>query len=94
MYFVSLSILLFLEFCLRITDSATKMLMSTLFRLQLLDMVERNELNRSLLALLDENIVNAQRGDQVMPRTFKVHFLVILISGLQNKVKRGGALLP
>lgn len=35
------------------------------FFVQLLDMVERNELNRSLLALLDENIANAQMGNQV-----------------------------
>lgn len=33
--------------------------------MQLLDMVEKNEINRSLLTLLDENIANAQRGDQV-----------------------------
>ena len=35
------------------------------FFVQLLDMLERNELNRSLLALLDENIANAQMGNQV-----------------------------
>ncbi|KAK3029282.1 hypothetical protein RJ639_039522, partial [Escallonia herrerae] len=29
-----------------------------------LDMVEQNELNRSLLALLDENISNANKGNQ------------------------------
>lgn len=28
-------------------------------------MVERNELNRSLLTLLDENIANAHKGNQV-----------------------------
>lgn len=33
--------------------------------LQLLEMVERNELNRSLLTLLDENIANAHKGNQV-----------------------------
>lgn len=35
------------------------------FLLQLLDMVEKNEINRSLLTLLDENIANAYRGNQV-----------------------------
>lgn len=34
---------------------------------QLLDMVEKNEINRSLLTLLDENIANAYRGNQVSP---------------------------
>lgn len=34
--------------------------------MQLLDMVEKNELNRSLLTLLDENIANAHRGNQVI----------------------------
>jgi len=33
--------------------------------MQLLDMVEKNEINRSLLALLDENIANAHKGNQV-----------------------------
>lgn len=28
-------------------------------------MIEKNEINRSLLTLLDENIANAQRGNQV-----------------------------
>ncbi|KAK3019472.1 hypothetical protein RJ639_005156 [Escallonia herrerae] len=32
----------------------------------LLDMVEQNELNRSLLALLDENISNANKGNQLL----------------------------
>ncbi|XP_022156442.1 uncharacterized protein LOC111023335 [Momordica charantia] len=45
-------------------QSLTKILTSKDVKATLLDMVERNELNRSLLALLDENIVNAQRGDQ------------------------------
>lgn len=34
--------------------------------MQLLEMVERNEVNRSLLALLDENIANAHSSNQVM----------------------------
>lgn len=33
--------------------------------MQLLDMVETNELNRSLLTLLDENIANAHMANQV-----------------------------
>lgn len=36
--------------------------------MQLLDMVENNEINRSLLALLDENIANAHKGNQVGER--------------------------
>lgn len=35
--------------------------------IQLLDMVEKNEINRSLLTLLDENIANAYKGNQVRP---------------------------
>jgi len=31
----------------------------------LLEMVEENEINRSLLELLDENIASAQKGNQV-----------------------------
>lgn len=38
---------------------------SNLSSMQLLEMVEKNEVNRSLLALLDENIANAQKGNQV-----------------------------
>lgn len=34
--------------------------------MQLLGMVETNELNRSLLTILDENIASAQQGDQVI----------------------------
>lgn len=33
--------------------------------MQLLEMVEQSELNRSLLTVLDENIANAQKGNQV-----------------------------
>lgn len=33
--------------------------------MQLLEMVEHNELNRSFLTLLDENIANAHKGNQV-----------------------------
>lgn len=33
---------------------------------QLLEMVKQNQLNRSLLTLLDENIANAHRGNQVI----------------------------
>ncbi|XP_057977501.1 uncharacterized protein LOC131164377 [Malania oleifera] len=36
----------------------------------LLEMVERNELNRSLLTLLDENIANAQKGGQKQAAAF------------------------
>ncbi|XP_010418276.1 PREDICTED: uncharacterized protein LOC104703887 [Camelina sativa] len=46
------------------TNSLTKILTSTDIKTTLLDMVEKNEINRSLLTLLDENIANAYRGDQ------------------------------
>ncbi|KAL2348131.1 hypothetical protein Fmac_002131 [Flemingia macrophylla] len=42
----------------------TKILTSKDVKATLLEMVERNEINRSLLALLDENIANAQRSNQ------------------------------
>uniref|UniRef100_A0A0A0KE17 Uncharacterized protein n=1 Tax=Cucumis sativus TaxID=3659 RepID=A0A0A0KE17_CUCSA len=45
-------------------EGLTKILTSKDVKATLLDMVERNELNRSLLALLDENIANAQMGNQ------------------------------
>ncbi|PKI59518.1 hypothetical protein CRG98_020046 [Punica granatum] len=45
-------------------QSLTKILTSKNVKSTLLEMVEKNELNRSLLALLDENIVNAHRGKQ------------------------------
>lgn len=34
--------------------------------MQLLEMVESNELNRSLLTILDENIASAHQGNQVI----------------------------
>ncbi|EOA34321.1 hypothetical protein CARUB_v10021841mg [Capsella rubella] len=46
------------------TNSLTKILTSTDIKTTLLDMVEKNEINRSLLTLLDENIANAYRGNQ------------------------------
>lgn len=45
-------------------ESLTKILTSNDVKATLLDMVEKNELNRSLLTLLDENIANAHRGNQ------------------------------
>ncbi|KAK7406226.1 hypothetical protein VNO78_07846 [Psophocarpus tetragonolobus] len=45
-------------------ESLTKILTSKDVKATLLEMVERNEINRSLLALLDENIANAQNGNQ------------------------------
>ena len=54
--------------------------------MQLLEMVEKNEINRSLLALLDENIASAQKGNQV--RNWKCVFLVVVepetVSGIAN----------
>ncbi|KAB1217061.1 hypothetical protein CJ030_MR4G021260 [Morella rubra] len=46
-------------------ESLTKILTSKDLKATLLEMVERNELNRSLLTLLDENIANAHKGNQV-----------------------------
>ncbi|KAL1187691.1 hypothetical protein V5N11_010947 [Cardamine amara subsp. amara] len=46
------------------SNSLTKILTSTDIKATLLDMVERNEINRALLTLLDENIANAYRGNQ------------------------------
>ncbi|XP_020217847.1 uncharacterized protein LOC109801238 [Cajanus cajan] len=45
-------------------ENLTKILTSKDVKATLLEMVERNEINRSLLALLDENIASAQRGNQ------------------------------
>ncbi|KAJ0048882.1 hypothetical protein Pint_15941 [Pistacia integerrima] len=45
--------------------SLSKILTSKDVKVTLLEMVEHNEINRSLLTLLDENIANAQKGDQV-----------------------------
>ncbi|KAL5748542.1 hypothetical protein ACOSP7_025582 [Xanthoceras sorbifolium] len=50
--------------------SLTKILTSKDVKATLLEMVEQNELNRSLLALLDENIANAQKGDQKQAAAF------------------------
>ncbi|CAK9311066.1 unnamed protein product [Citrullus colocynthis] len=51
-------------------EGLTKILTSKDVKATLLDMVERNELNRSLLALLDENIANAQMGNQKQAAAF------------------------
>ncbi|KAK3041057.1 hypothetical protein RJ639_026854, partial [Escallonia herrerae] len=50
--------------------SLTKILTSKDVKATLLDMVEQNELNRSLLALLDENISNANKGNQKQAAAF------------------------
>ncbi|XP_061357854.1 uncharacterized protein LOC133302124 [Gastrolobium bilobum] len=44
--------------------SLNKILTSKDVKATLLEMVERNEINRTLLALLDENIASAHRGNQ------------------------------
>ncbi|KAF7828381.1 uncharacterized protein G2W53_019545 [Senna tora] len=51
-------------------ESLTKILTSKDVKATLLEMVERSEINRSLLALLDENIANAQRGNQKQAAEF------------------------
>ncbi|GAV88243.1 hypothetical protein CFOL_v3_31666 [Cephalotus follicularis] len=45
-------------------NSLTKILTSKDVKTALLEMVEKNELNRSLLTLLDENIANAHKDNQ------------------------------
>ncbi|CAL9029543.1 unnamed protein product [Prunus brigantina] len=45
-------------------QSLTKVLTSKDVKATLLEMVEHNELNRSFLTLLDENIANAHKGNQ------------------------------
>ncbi|GLT69683.1 hypothetical protein SLA2020_418170 [Shorea laevis] len=51
-------------------ENLTKLLTSKDLKATLLDMVEQNELNRSLLTLLDENIANAQRCNQKQAAEF------------------------
>ncbi|BFG31479.1 hypothetical protein CerSpe_177530 [Prunus speciosa] len=51
-------------------QSLTKVLTSKDVKATLLEMVERNELNRSFLALLDENIANAHKGNQKQAADF------------------------
>ncbi|KAH9777414.1 Dimethylallyl adenosine tRNA methylthiotransferase [Citrus sinensis] len=46
--------------------SLTKILTSKDVKATLLELVEQNKINRSLLTLLDENIANAQKSDQGM----------------------------
>ncbi|BAU00474.1 hypothetical protein VIGAN_10207400 [Vigna angularis var. angularis] len=53
--------------------SLTKILTSKDVKATLLDMVEKNEINRSLLALLDENIANAHKGNQVGDRNTRLY---------------------
>ncbi|XWS38512.1 hypothetical protein CRYUN_Cryun19dG0137600 [Craigia yunnanensis] len=50
--------------------SLTKILTSKDIKATLLEMVELNELNRSLLTLLDENIANAHKGNQKQAAAF------------------------
>lgn len=47
--------------------SLTKILTSKDVKATLLELVEQNKINRSLLTLLDENIANAQKSDQILP---------------------------
>lgn len=51
-------------------ERLTKILTSKDIKATLLDMVERNEINRSLLTILDENIANAHKGDQKQAAEF------------------------
>lgn len=56
-------------------ESLTTILTSKDVKATLLEMVERNELNRSLLALLDENITSAHQGNQVT--AIRIAFYII-----------------
>ncbi|KAI4372461.1 hypothetical protein MLD38_010688 [Melastoma candidum] len=51
-------------------QSLVKILTSKNVKSTLLEMVEQNELNRSLLALLDENIATAQKGNQAQAAAY------------------------
>lgn len=51
-------------------ENLTKILTSKDLKATLLGMLERNELNRSLLTLLDENIANAHEGNQKQAAEF------------------------
>ncbi|XP_030500914.2 uncharacterized protein LOC115716292 [Cannabis sativa] len=51
-------------------ENLTKILTSRDVKATLLEMVEQNALNRSLLTLLDENIANAHSGDQKQAAEF------------------------
>lgn len=51
-------------------ESLTKILTSKDIKVTLLEMLERNELNRSLLTLLDENIASAHKGNQKQAADF------------------------
>ncbi|KAF3448396.1 hypothetical protein FNV43_RR09109 [Rhamnella rubrinervis] len=51
-------------------ENLTKILTSKDVRTTLLELVEKNQLNRSLLTLLDENIANAHRGNQKQAAEF------------------------
>lgn len=41
---------------------------------QLLDMVEKNEINKPLLALLDENIAGARKANQVKEAELQISY--------------------
>lgn len=49
--------------------------------MQLLELVEQNKINRSLLTLLDENIANAQKSDQVSAAG-KILSYILLVKSL------------
>ncbi|KAF8380462.1 hypothetical protein HHK36_027948 [Tetracentron sinense] len=51
-------------------ESLTKILTSKDVKATLLEMVEQNKINRSLLMLLDENIANAHQGDEKLAAAF------------------------
>ena len=57
--------------------------------MQMLEMVERNELTRSVLALLDENISSAIKSDQVWINILKCRVQSYMIGEIwSGKMKR------
>lgn len=48
--------------------------------MQLLELVEQNKINRSLLTLLDENIANAQKSDQVSAAGKTLSYILLVKS--------------
>ncbi|KAJ4953556.1 hypothetical protein NE237_030388 [Protea cynaroides] len=68
---------------IKVKESLTKILTSKDVKATLLEMVERNELNRSLLALLDENIANAHKTGQKRAAGFMEKVRVAVLSPIR-----------
>lgn len=67
-------------FSLHIFSVPFRLLMTSFYTMQLLDLVEQNELNRSLLTLLDQNIASAYQGNQVREIIIAFFMLYVCIA--------------